>query len=143
MMLNYGKQILHWLVLLVTGIALIGVNVTQSNCMHSRQVYLEVKVLPSDRNCPCDDGCACCKGSERICEDCCHTSARHTFYKVTDSSVVERSVQMAFNLFFLPDSFWKKALELPFPEEQAGNFLVFLKIPDVPPSPEILCTFLC
>ena len=34
-MLKLGKQILHTLVLLITGMALIGVNVTQSGCIHS------------------------------------------------------------------------------------------------------------
>ena len=44
-MLKLGKQILHTLVLLITGMALIGVNVTQSGCIHSDRTYLEVRVL--------------------------------------------------------------------------------------------------
>ena len=46
-MLKLGKQILHTLVLLITGMALIGVNVTQSGCIHSDRTYLEVRVLPA------------------------------------------------------------------------------------------------
>ena len=46
-MLKLGKQILHTLVLLITGMALIGVNVTQSGCIHSDRTYLAVRVLPA------------------------------------------------------------------------------------------------
>lgn len=51
-MLKLGKQILHTLVLLITGMALIGVNVTQSGCIHSDRTYLEVRVLPAENECP-------------------------------------------------------------------------------------------
>ena len=53
-MLKLGKQILHTLVLLITGMALIGVNVTQSGCIHSDRTYLEVRVLPAENTCPWD-----------------------------------------------------------------------------------------
>ena len=51
-MLKLGKQILHTLVLLITGMALIGVNVTQSGCIHSDRTYLEVRVLPAENTSP-------------------------------------------------------------------------------------------
>ena len=60
-MLKLGKQILHTLVLLITGMALIGVNVTQSGCIHSDRTYLEVRVLPAENTCPCEEGCGCCQ----------------------------------------------------------------------------------
>jgi len=53
-MLKLGKQILHTLVLLITGMALIGVNVTQSGCIHSDRTYLEVRVLPAENTSPCE-----------------------------------------------------------------------------------------
>ena len=56
-MLKLGKQILHTLVLLITGMALIGVNVTQSGCIHSDRTYLEVRVLPAENTCPCEEEC--------------------------------------------------------------------------------------
>ena len=37
-MLKLGKQILHTLVLLITGMALIGVNVTQSGCIRTAHI---------------------------------------------------------------------------------------------------------
>ena len=48
-MLKLGKQILHTLVLLITGMALIGVNVTQSGCIHSDRTYLEVRFLLAEK----------------------------------------------------------------------------------------------
>ena len=101
-MLKLGKQILHTLVLLITGMALIGVNVTQSGCIHSDRTYLEVRVLPAENTCPCEEGCGCCQEERQFCKDCCHASSRHDFYKVTDSSLVERVLQMQLSVFTLP-----------------------------------------
>ena len=75
-MLKLGKQILHTLVLLITGMALIGVNVTQSGCIHSDRTYLEVRVLPAENTCPCEEGCGCCQEERQFCKDCCHASSR-------------------------------------------------------------------
>ena len=73
-MLKLGKQILHTLVLLITGMALIGVNVTQSGCIHSDRTYLEVRVLPAENTCPCEEECGCCQGERQFCKDGCHAS---------------------------------------------------------------------
>ena len=116
-MLKLGKQILHTLVLLITGMALIGVNVTQSGCIHSDRTYLEVRVLPAENTCPCEEECGCCQEERQFCKDCCHASSRHDFYKVTDSSLVERVLQ--------------------------DGFAFYRKFPGIPPSLESLCTFLC
>ena len=106
-MLKLGKQILHTLVLLITGMALIGVNVTQSGCIHSDRTYLEVRVLPAENTCPCEEGCGCCQEERQFCKDCCHASSRHDFYKVTDSSLVERVLQMQLSVFTLPECGWE------------------------------------
>ena len=106
-MLKLGKQILHTLVLLITGMALIGVNVTQSGCIHSDRTYLEVRVLPAENTCPCEEECGCCQEERQFCKDCCHASSRHDFYKVTDSSLVERVLQMQLSVFTLPECGWE------------------------------------
>lgn len=111
-MLKLGKQILHTLVLLITGMALIGVNVTQSGCIHSDRTYLEVRVLPAENTCPCEEGCGCCQEERQFCKDCCHASFRHDFYKVTDSSLVERVLQMQLSVFTLPECGWEMTMQI-------------------------------
>ena len=111
-MLKLGKQILHTLVLLITGMALIGVNVTQSGCIHSDRTYLEVRVLPAENTCPCEEECGCCQGERQFCKDCCHASSRHDFYKVTDSSLVERGLQMQLSVFTLPECGWEMTIQI-------------------------------
>ena len=111
-MLKLGKQILHTLVLLITGMALIGVNVTQSGCIHSDRTYLEVRVLPAENTCPCEEECGCCQEERQFCKDCCHASSRHDFYKVTDSSLVERVLQMQLSVFTLPECGWEMTMQI-------------------------------
>ena len=131
-MLKLGKQILHTFVLLITGMALIGVNVTQSGCIHSERTYLEVKVLPVE--------------NEYLCEEegaCCHTSSRHDFYKVTDSSLVERVLQMQLSVFTLPECAWEMMMQIPAVRDRKDGSSFYRKFPEIPPSLESLCTFLC
>lgn len=131
-MLKWGKQILHTLVLLITGIALIGVNVTQSGCIHSDRTYFEVKVLPIENEYFCEEEGACC-----------HTSSRHDFYKVTDSSLVERVLQMQLSVFILPGCAWEMTGQIPVVRDGRDDFSFCRKFTGIPPSLELLCTFLC
>ena len=121
-MLKLGKQILHTLVLLITGMALIGVNVTQSGCIHSDRTYLEVRVLPAENT---------------------SASSRHDFYKVTDSSLVERVLQMQLSVFTLPECGWEMTMQILAVRDGKDGFAFYRKFPGIPPSLESLCTFLC
>lgn len=142
-MLKLGKQILHTLVLLITGMALIGVNVTQLGCIHSDRTYLEVRVLPAENTCPCEEECGCCQGERQFCKDCCHAFSRHDFYKVTDSSLVERGVQMQLSVFTLPECGWEMTIQILAVRDGKDGFAFYRKFPGIPPSLESLCTFLC
>ena len=128
-MLKLGKQILHTLVLLITGMALIGVNVTQSGCIHSDRTYLEVRVLPAENTSPCEEGCGCCQEERQFCKDCCHASSRHDFYKVT--------------VFTLPECGWEMTMQILAVRDGKDGFAFYRKFPGIPPSLESLCTFLC
>ena len=118
-MLKLGKQILHTLVLLITGMALIGVT------------------------CPCEEGCGCCQEERQFCKDCCHASSRHDFYKVTDSSLVERVLQMQLSVFTLPECGWEMTMQILAVRDGKDGFAFYRKFPGIPPSLESLCTFLC
>lgn len=142
-MLKIGKQILHWTVLVITGIALIGVNVTQSCCVHANQVHWTVKVLPTADVCPCEEECTCCCAGKWYCADGCHTEKRHAYYKITDSSIVERCVQMELKIDCLPEFNVTGRLVLPLWERQPDCETAVWKIPEIPLSPAWLCTFLC
>lgn len=131
-MLKLGKQILHALVLLITGIALIGVNVTRSGCIHSDRICLEIKVLPAEDEYPCEEGCACCRAF-----------SRHDFYKITDSSLIERVLQMQLSVFTLSECNWEVVTQIPVVREGKECFSFYRKFPQIPPSLESLCAFLC
>ena len=127
-MLKLGKQILHTLVLLITGMALIGVNVTQSGCIHSDRTYLEVRVLPAENTCPCEEGCGCCQEERQFCKD---------------SSLVERVLQMQLSVFTLPECGWEMTMQILAVRDGKDGFAFYRKFPGIPPSLESLCTFLC
>ena len=131
-MLKLGKQILNTLVLLITGMALIGVNVTQSGCIHSDRTYLEVRVLPAENTCPCEEECGCCQGERQFCKDCCHASSRH-----------ERGLQMQLSVFTLPECGWEMTIQILAVRDGKDGFAFYRKFPGIPPSLESLCTFLC
>ena len=140
-MLKLGKQILHTLVLLITGMALIGVNVTQSGCIHSDRTYLEVRVLPAENTCPCEEECGCCQEERQFCKDCCHASSRHDFYKVAGFSQLVKSALPDIVFFYPNVGVFDCLTQVPDIEER--YFLCPEIIPDLPPSPELLCTYRC
>ena len=127
--------------LLITGVALIGVNVVQLSCIHSDNVYLTVRMLPLEKDCPCSDECACCQEEEHECHNCCHPHTHHAFYKVADSSVVEREVQMFVATLWLPELCFRIRTDQPLIKDI--NFFPEHEIPELPPARELLCTFLC
>lgn len=136
-MIKTGEKILHWLVLLFTGIALIGVNVQQLYCVHSDQMQWEVRLLPADGACPCEQGCCCCPTDKS-----CHDPARHDFYKVTDSSKIEQGIQITLNPLYLPAMCFWVSEEV---KENRQNYLVLRRQEIFSPFPgrELLCTFRC
>lgn len=132
-MLKLGVKILNCIVLLVTGLALIGVNVTQLYCCHTTYTHWTVQVVPADDGCPCDE--ACCRDKD------CHEQTRHDFYKITDFSKTESGIELVQASFYLPELSQLLLLYLP----EAYEKYVFSKpeFPDIPIPRELLCTFLC
>lgn len=141
-MVKFGVKILHWFVLLVTGIALAGVNVIQLSCIHSNDVYFTVRLLPLEEVCPCEEGCTCCCTTESADHKKeCHPQQRHSFYKLTDSSAIERGIQLRADALYLPEFYWPVFLNLPVLD---NNYIIpDQEIPEMPPSQEFLCTYLC
>lgn len=123
---------MHYLILFITGIALVGVNVQQQYCWHSHDSVVEVCMLPVD-GCPCTDDCS---GSEG-----CHTDTRHDFYKITDSSVVEHGVQlMQFVCVLLS---LDVRIPLNWPVFHLQGTCSCRQVFTVPISREFLCTYIC
>lgn len=122
------------MVLLVTGVALIGVNVKQLYCYHSANTYWEVHVLPTDDECHCIDD-NCCQKKD------CHNETRHDFYKVTDFSRTEPGVQFESDSFYLP-GFIPLVISY-LPQKQEEYVLFSYEVPDIPIIRELWCTFLC
>ncbi|MEG0796516.1 MAG: hypothetical protein RR397_08460 [Odoribacter sp.] len=139
-MVKHGIKILHALVLLMTGVALIGVNVIQLRCAYSDKMHWTVQMLPIEDTCPCDEGCGGCTTEKESKKDCRHNST-HSFYKITDSSQIEQGLQIWIALIYLPFS-WQGMFEnlSLLPEK---HFLFRYNILGDPYPPEFLCTFLC
>lgn len=132
-MLKVGVKIFHYLILLITGIALVGVNVQQQYCWHLHDSVVEVCMLPLDDGCPCTDGCC---GSEG-----CHSNTRHDFYKITDSSRVEQGVQLMQFVCVLPSLLLQTPPELLVSRLQ--RVCTCRQVFAVPISREFLCTYIC
>lgn len=133
-MFKIGVKILHFIVLLVTGVALIGVNVKQLYCYHSANTHWEVQVLPAGDECHCsNDGC--CQKKD------CHNQTRHDFYKITDFSRTEPGAQFEFDSFYLPEFAQLVISCLPLWHEE--HILFSYEVPDIPIIRELWCTFLC
>ena len=81
--------------------------------------------------------------NQSLCKDCCHASSRHDFYKVTDSSLVERVLQMQLSVFTLPECGWEMTMQILAVRDGKDGFAFYRKFPGIPPSLESLCTFLC
>ena len=139
-MVKIASKIFHSLILLVVGVALIGVNVNKLYCSHCEVAYLQVKMMPEDKPCCCQHGCSCCQkhGNTAIA---CHPELQHSFYKVTDSSQAEESMGIAV-LFFYLDKYEIVVPEV-FPLPEHIYFSDPEDYPDNPPSPELLCTYRC
>lgn len=132
-MSQWCVKIVHGLVLLVTGMALVGVNVQQLYCYHSDHIHWEVRILPEEEACPCEEGCCG--------EDGCHHPVRCDFYKVTDLSQVETGIQMVLFPCDLTRLLLSTLWDLPVAPEQVC--LYRHKIPDIFMNRELLCTYLC
>lgn len=138
-MVKHGIKILHYLVLLITGVALVGVNVNQLKCAYSDSVHWEIQIMPEEDVCPCGEECG---GEDKngCCEDCCHDST-HDFYKVTDFSETEQGLQILVALIYLPESSLEVFVDLSLAKDK--HFSPRHEIPDNPPALEFLCTLLC
>ena len=130
-MVKIGVKIFHTLILLMTLMALVGVNVKQLCCCHADSLRCEIQFLPSGD--PCDHGDGGC--SSNCCED-----LRHDFYKIAESSRTEQHIQL--EILFCED--------LP-GMDQVNSLIYFSKIiePDtklfstVDLSRAFLCIFQC
>lgn len=130
-MVKIGVKIFHTIILLMTLMALVGVNVKQLCCCHADSLRCEIQFLPSGD--PCDHGNEGC--SSNCCED-----LRHDFYKIAESSRTEQHIQL--EILFCED--------LP-GMDQANSLIYFSKIiePDtksfstVDLSRAFLCIFQC
>lgn len=88
-MVKIGIKIGQALVLLITFIALMGVNVKQLCCCHPEPGTCKIQILPVEEECPC--------GEKEI-----PASNRHVFYKVSDYSRIERGLQMSVTVYSRP-----------------------------------------
>lgn len=134
-MVKWGIKILHGLIVLIVGIAFIGVNVQHFYCCNSEDIRWEVKLTPGDNHCPCAEKC-CCYHNE------CQQPARHNFYKITDFSKVEQNLQIVLAIFCLPEynrTLEKKNAVLSFDRNTSPEH----KLPDKQLLREFLCTYLC
>ena len=56
-MIRVSIKIFHYFILLITGIALIGVNVRLLHCCHSESSIVEVRMMPDEEEMPCSVVC--------------------------------------------------------------------------------------
>lgn len=138
-MLKVASGIFRLFVLLVVSAALIGVNVMQLYCFCCDESYLEVELLPQEKEVlcdaePCGDDDAYCILSEK-------ESSRHDFYKIAGFSPDVRDVLPEIIFFYFVQNRLDVVLWI---QEQAGCHTEFYEfVPDEPPSPELLCTYRC
>lgn len=126
-------KIVHGLVLLIIGVALVGVNVQQLYCSHSDHLLWQVHLLPVETGCPCEE--KCCE------EEDCHGRIRYDFYKITDFSRIETGIQLPFLPFYLSESLFSILRIIPV---ERGELPCFRhEIPDRIMYREMLCTYLC
>ncbi len=84
-MVKIGVKIFHTIILLITLIALVGVNVKQLCCCYADSLRCEIQFLPS------------ADPHEKGKEDCpsgCSEDFRHDFYKIAESSRTEQHIQL-------------------------------------------------
>lgn len=132
-MVKVSVKISYYFVLFITGIALIGVNVRLLHCCHSADSVIEVRMMPDDGDEPCSDDC-CGKGQ-------CHTYTNHTFFKITDFSKIEPSVQISPIVYI--QTLLVESLPL-----VCNDVVQLIQSVDIeyciePPSCSLLCTYIC
>ncbi len=130
--------ILRFGVLLIVSTALIGVNIAQLSCICCDSTYLQVELLPQEKTCQC--------GTEKPCQgkSCCpqeQENSRHDFYKVAGFSQLVKSALPDIVFFYPNVGVFDCLTQVPDIEER--YFLCPEIIPDLPPSPELLCTYRC
>lgn len=130
--------ILRLWVLIVVSTALVGVNIVQLSCICCDSTYLQVELLPRDKTCQCgtDESCrgkACCPTDSE--------NSRHDFYKIVGFSELVKSA-LPDIVFFYPNT---NVFDYLTPITDVGDryYLCPEMIPDIPPSPELLCTYRC
>lgn len=131
-MLQTGLKILHTFVLLSTLTALIGVNVRQLCCCHSKPFTCEIQLLPEQEKCPCD---------EENCGQDCRDTGRHDFYKITDFSKTEEGIQLQIAEYIQPEFQGSVGCCVAIIPEL--NYVFPDPVPDLGVSREFLCTYLC
>lgn len=138
-MLKVASGIFRLFVLLVVSAALIGVNVMQLYCFCCDESYLQVELLPQEKEAlcdaePCGDDNTYCILSEK-------ESSRHDFYKIAGFSPDVRDVLPEIIFFYFVQNRLDVVLCV---QEQVGIHTEFHEfVPDEPPSPELLCTYRC
>ena len=137
-MLKMFAKILRLGVLFVVSAALIGVNIAQLSCICCDSSSLQVELLPQEKTCQCGKQ-EPCRSDEGCTQD--QENSRHDFYQVAGFSQLVKSA--------LPDiEFFNPNREIFYcftriPEIKDCCFLCPEIIPDLPPSPELLCTYRC
>lgn len=137
-MLKMISGILRLFVLLVVSMALVGVNIVQLSCLCCDTTYLQVELLPQEKACLCGEGEAC---HAKACCPVEKENSRHDFYKVAGFSQLVKNMLPDIMSFYLAGEV--AACVVPGLEYKSYYILCPQKIPDLPPSPELLCTYLC
>lgn len=137
-MYKYVAQIFNILVLLVVGVAMIGVNVSKLHCSQCKEVFTEVKIVPEEASCPCKHGCPCCTDTKKEQN---YPETDHTFYKITDFSQEEKVVFVSLSLFIPVERLlFERIFLIYFEYEHVSDVY---RYPDAHPPLEFLCVYRC
>lgn len=79
-------KIIYTFFVLSVGFAFIGVNVSRAYCGHCEKAYVQVRMIPQERECGCDGRCGCAEERKRGDE----IPDAHVFYKVNGFPVAEQ-----------------------------------------------------
>lgn len=133
-------KIFYSFVILVTGIALIGVNVSQLYCSHCEDTHFDVSLLPQEEGCLCKDNAGCC-GDDCSSRPLQSENSRHDFYKIADTLRTENENNMpVLEAFFI-----LAAIEYsPFSPTVLATVIPLLDLkPDILQPREMLCIYRC
>lgn len=140
-MCHLSVKILHILILSFTGIALIGVNVSQFYCGHCDDMSANVQLFSVDEPDSAVGAC-CCEGDGECDGSSCGVPVRHHFYKINDFLQTERSLGVAPALDM--DIWCHRMLPvLSFPVLVDINVPYWYKPPLLLLSEEHLCVYRC